>query len=97
MVSPGTFTAAGALEASEPAFLAAVAPCRHGTETRFGLAAADLSTGEFQVTEHGGASAAGAAVDELAAVRPREILLPDDLDAASLPGIDHVRSCRSPA
>ena len=90
VVSPGTFTAAGALEASEPAFLVAVAPCRHGTEAIFGLAAADLSTGEFQVTEHRGTSAAGATVDELAAVRPREILLPGDLDAASLPGIDHV-------
>ena len=88
VVSPGTFTAAASLEACEPALLAAVAPRRNGTETVLGLATADLSTGRLQVTEHRGASAAGAAADELAAVRPREILLPRDFDAASLPGIE---------
>ena len=90
VISPGTFTDAGSLEACEPAFLAAVARCSHQSETVFGLATVDLSTGQLQVTEHRGASAAGATADELTAVRPREILLPRDLDAASLPGIEHV-------
>ncbi|MYD88082.1 MAG: hypothetical protein F4Y14_19070 [Acidobacteria bacterium] len=90
VVSPGTYTDAGALEASEPAFLVAVARGGDGASVVFGLATADLSTGELRVTEHHGDSAAGAAVDELAAVRPREILLPGDLDAACLPGIEHV-------
>ena len=88
VVSPATFTASASLEASEPALLAAVAPRRDGTETVLGLATADLSTGRLQVTEHRGASAAGAAADELAALRPREILLPRDFDAASLPGLE---------
>ena len=90
VVSPGTFTEAGAVEASEPAFLAAVARTGEGGAAAFGLATADLSTGELRVTEHRGASAAAAAVDELAAVRPREILLPGDVDAASLPGFEHL-------
>ena len=90
VVSPGTYTDAGALEASEPAFLVAVARGGDGASAVFGLATADLSTGELRVTEHHGDSAAGATVDELAAVRPREILLPGDLDAACLPGIEHV-------
>ena len=90
VVSPGTFTGAGALEACEPAFLVAAARSCSGEEIAFGLATADLSTGEFRVTEHRGVSAAGAAVDELAAVRPREILLPRDLDATPLPGIEHI-------
>ena len=90
VVSPGTYTDAGALEASEPAFLVAVSRARDGAAAVFGLATADLSTGELRVTEHRGASAAGATVDELAAVRPREILLPEDFDAACLPGIEHV-------
>ena len=90
VVSPGTFTDAGALEACEPAFLAAVARSGEGAETAFGLATADLSTGELHVTEHLGRSAAQATGDELAALRPREILVPGDLDTASLPGIEQV-------
>ena len=90
VVSPGTFTCADALAACEPAFLAAVTRTGEGTATVFGLATADLSTGELRVTEHHGTSARAATVDELAALRPREILLPTDLDAASLPGIKQV-------
>ena len=90
VVSPGTYTDAGALEASEPAFFVAVARSGDGSSAVFGLATADLSTGELRVTEHRGDSSAGAAVDELAAVRPREVLLPEDLDAGCLPGIEHV-------
>ena len=89
VVSPGTFTDAGSLEACEPALLAAVTTCGNGTQSVFGLATVDLSTGQLQVTEHRGASAAGATSDELASLRPREILLPKDLDRTSLPGIEH--------
>ena len=90
VVSPGTFTDADALAACEPAFLVAVARNGEGTATVFGLATADLSTGELRVTEHGGTSAAVATVDELAAARPREILLPGNLDTATLPGLERV-------
>ena len=90
VVSPGTFTDADALAACEPAFLVAVARNGEGTATVFGLATADLSTGELRVTEHGGTSAAVATVDELAAARPREILLPSDLDTGALPGLERI-------
>ena len=90
VVSPGTFTDAGSLEACEPAFLSAVARCGERTESALGLATVDLSTGQLLVTEHRGAAAAIAAADELLAARPRELLLPEDLDAAALPGIEQV-------
>ena len=90
VISPGTYTDAGALEASEPAFLVAIARADEGVATVLGLATADLSTGELRVTEHRGESAADATMDELIAVRPREILLPSDLDLTLLPGIEHV-------
>ena len=90
VVSPGTFTDTGPLEACEPSFIVAIARTCKGEQTVFGLATADLSTGELQVTEHAGAAAAAAAVDELAGVRPREILLPEDLDPAALPGLRQV-------
>ena len=90
VVSPGTFTDGDALAASEPAFLVAILQVGAGGAAVFGLATADLSTGELRVTEHGGPAGAAAAVDEVAAIRPREILLPKSLDAASLPGLDAV-------
>ena len=89
VVSPGTLTDAGYLDSREPAFLMGIAPATRGATPVFGLATVDLSTGEFRVTEHTGPSAAAALTDELAATRPRELLLPSDIDpAATMPGID---------
>src|SRR5215210_2268523 len=62
VVSPGTFTDAGYLDAREPAFLMAVAP----GETRTGVALLDVSTGEFSVTEYSAADTVRALADELA-------------------------------
>jgi DNA mismatch repair protein MutS len=74
VVSPGTLTDASYLEAREPAFLMAVSQmaASHG----FGVALLDLSTGEFTTAEYAGASARQALADELAVLRPREILVP---------------------
>src|SRR5205807_2266985 len=64
------------LSARENNFLAAVAPGSHG----WGLALADLSTGEFYATE--GETPAHLS-ETLAGFRPRELLVPDDSEAAA--------------
>src|SRR5437763_10537266 len=57
VVSPGTLTDAGYLDAREPAFLMALAP--QGPHT-VGVALLDLSTGEFSAAEYIGADGAQA-------------------------------------
>ena len=74
VVSPGTLTDAAYLDAREPAFLAAIAPAHSGQG--FGVALLDLSTGEFTTAEYLGADGRQALADELAVLRPREILAP---------------------
>ena len=89
VVSPGTLTDAGYLDSREPAFLMGIVHADRGKVPVFGLAVADLSTGEFRVTEHAGPSGAALIADEIASLRPRELLLPPDLDlAAAIPGFD---------
>ncbi|QMV19917.1 DNA mismatch repair protein MutS [Granulicella sp. 5B5] len=70
VLTPGTAVDA-ALDASESQWLASVAAV--GTAT-VGVAVIDLSTGEFRATEFAGASAWALALDELARMRPAEIL-----------------------
>jgi DNA mismatch repair protein MutS len=74
VVSPGTLTDAGYLDAREPAFLAAISSAhpRQG----FGVALLDLSTGEFTTDEYAGRDGRQALADELAVLRPREIIAP---------------------
>src|SRR6186713_1599789 len=81
VVSPGTLTDAGYLDAREPAFLLALAPMQPGPG--FGVALLDLSTGEFSATEYAGAEGKAALADELAVLRPREILAPAGFDEAA--------------
>ncbi len=80
VVSPGTFTDATYLDAREPAFLMAVAPMgRHAAQPDgLGVALLDVSTGEFSATEYSGADGLQAFTDELAVLRPREVLVPGD-------------------
>jgi DNA mismatch repair protein MutS len=75
VVSPGTLTDAGYLDAREPAFLVAIAPAQPGPG--YGVALLDLSTGEFTTAEYLGAEARQALADELAVLRPREIVAPE--------------------
>src|SRR4029079_11132020 len=51
VVSPGTFTEPGYLDAREPAFLMAIVPANDGL---IGVALVDVSTGEFSTTEYRG-------------------------------------------
>ena len=84
VVSPGTLTDAGYLEAHEPAFLMAIAaePARGAGDTSYGAAVAELSTGEFRAAQHDGAGGLAELADEIAAVGPRELLLPATGDLA---------------
>ncbi|TSA36703.1 MAG: DNA mismatch repair protein MutS [Verrucomicrobiaceae bacterium] len=69
ILSPGTLDDFG-LDDRKPNYLAAVCE-RRGS---FGLAFADLSTGEFRLTE---LESIGSLLDELARVSPAEILVPE--------------------
>jgi DNA mismatch repair protein MutS len=72
VVSPGTLTDAGYLDAREPAFIMAVA----SRAEIIGVALLDLSTGEFTAAEYTGPEGLQALTDELALLKPREIVVP---------------------
>ena len=85
VVSPGTLTDVGYLDAREPAFLMAVTLV---AGDRWGAALLDLSTGEFTAAEYVGPDGAQALADEIATLRPRELLAPAHLDVSmSLPAV----------
>src|SRR5438128_2141036 len=69
VVTPGT-AADSSLSSEENNFLAALAR----VEDRVGFAALDLSTGEFRATEFSGEDAARRIQEELAQLRPTEVL-----------------------
>ena len=85
VLTPGTASGSGLVEAKENNYLAAVARSGpqanaagaggRGTEVIVGLAFVDLSTGEFRATEFRGEKADARLRDELGILRPREILL----------------------
>ena len=98
VISPGTLTESGYLDARESAYLIALAPSpftppaathlQSGGLSRFtprdptlviGAALLDLSTGEFQAAEYRGPDGLQALADEMAVLRPREIVVPDDV------------------
>jgi len=99
VVSPGTLTDAAYLDAREPAFLMALAPAagpprRQGTAAdqarpeAVGVALIDLSTGEFLCAEFSGDAGLQGLADEMAVLRPRELVAPADFPlSAALPAI----------
>jgi len=80
VVSPGTLTDVNYLDAREPAFIMAIAPAvpadargnRDGAKV--GVALLDLSTGDFSAAEYDGDAGLQGLVEELALLRPREIV-----------------------
>src|SRR6202163_4969754 len=80
VVSPGTLTDSGYLDAREPAFLMALAPAETPGGT-IGVALLDVSTGEFTSAEYTGADGMQALADELRVLKPREIVVPADGDS----------------
>ena len=88
VVSPGTLIDAGFLDAKEPAFLMALARDRGSGDVSIGVALIDLSTGEFTAAEYAGDTGAQAIADEMAVLRPREIIVSTEVDvSAELPAI----------
>src|SRR5476649_698592 len=91
VVSPGTLTDASYLDSREPAFLMSVAPAagRDGRSQTIGVALLDLSTGEFTTAEYEGPDGLQALADELAVLKPREIIVPaaDNGASASIPAL----------
>ena len=88
VVSPGTLIDAGFLDTKEPAFLMALARDRGSGDVSIGVALIDLSTGEFTAAEYAGDTGAQAIADEMAVLRPREIIVSTEVDvAAELPAI----------
>jgi DNA mismatch repair protein MutS len=83
VVSPGTLTDANYLDAREPAYLMAIA----AHEDRLGAALLDLSTGEFTTAEYHGADGLQALADEIAVLRPREIVVGSASIAARVPDV----------
>src|SRR5690242_7294311 len=71
VVTPGTVTGPQVLEPRDHNYLAAVAESNGG----IGLAFADLSTGDFRVTEIAGEGRQERLIEELIRMRPRELLL----------------------
>ena len=93
VISPGTFTDTSYLEDREPTFLMGIvvqpggASARAGTGTdldRYGMALLDVSTGEFTTTEFRGDTGRQALADDIAVLRPREVLVASDVDLAAL-------------
>jgi DNA mismatch repair protein MutS len=85
VVSPGTLTDAGYLDAREPAFLLALAFRAGATAAApqtLGAALLDLSTGEFSAAEYVGDQGQQALADELAILKPREVIVASDTSLA---------------
>jgi DNA mismatch repair protein MutS len=84
VVSPGTLTDAGYLDARQPSFLMSIVK----TSDRYGAAVIDISTGEFIAAEYRGQDALQALADEIAVLRPREIVMSSESTIAeTLPEI----------
>ncbi len=74
LVTPGTLTEDALLASGSNNFLAAIARSGKGAAARYTLAALDISTGEFLLSDAAAADLAG----ELLRLRPAELLIPDD-------------------
>ncbi len=80
LYTPGTLTDAELLPPAESNFLASVtAASTQQSRPAFGLAALDLSTGEFWVAECSGERASRDLQDELARLEPKEVIFPSSL------------------
>ncbi len=74
LVTPGTLTEDALLVSGSNNFLAAIARTGKGLAARYNLAALDISTGEFLLSEAAASDLAG----ELLRLRPAELLIPED-------------------
>ena len=85
VVSPGTLTDSAYLDAREPQFLMAILASAAGAAGAiYGVALVDVSTGEFDVAEYGGPEGLAALRQEIAVLRPREIVVAAGHDVSAL-------------
>src|SRR5262245_24055924 len=77
VVSPGTMTDPASIDSRENIYIACLFP---SDETSVGSAWIDLSTGEFRLSEARGPDAWDQVAQQIAALRPREILRPEGSD-----------------
>ena len=93
VVSPGTFIETGYLQDREPTFLMGlVAQPARATDRgaagsdldRYGMALLDVSTGEFAASAYRGETGRQALVDDIAVLRPREVLLSSESELRAL-------------
>jgi len=102
VVSPGTLTDANYLDAREPAFLMSVAQTPNDVARRLqpsgtlGVALLDLSTGEFTAAEYSGNDGMQAFADELAVLKPREIVVPEGHNGSSAGAIPPIAASGLP-
>ncbi len=80
VITPGTFLSESALDAKENSFILSIYP----KGKIYGLAIADLSTGEFLIYE-----TVGGLEDEIKRLAPKEILYPEGLNISGLQPPDH--------
>jgi DNA mismatch repair protein MutS len=80
VVSPGTFTDAGYVDARDSAYLASVSGPPSGKTGPWGLAFLDVSTGQFAAAEFTGPDAASALAADLGVIGPKEVLAPEGLE-----------------
>ena len=76
VVSPGTLTDANYLDAREPAFIMSIVGPGSKGDLSYGVALLDVSTGEFTTAEYEGPAGLQSLSDEIATLRPREIVVP---------------------
>ena len=74
VVSPGTLIDSDFLEANEPSFLLSLVA--YSNKTLVGAALLDISTGEFTTAEYAGPEELSALNDEIAIIKPREVVIP---------------------
>src|SRR5262245_15451293 len=99
VVSPGTLTDSNYRDAREPAFIPSVVTDREkprqptdvarrqpaDRSSTIGVALLDLSTGEFSAAEYVGDEGLQALADEIALLKPREVVAPVDDGLIALP------------
>src|SRR5215212_9658839 len=91
VVTPGTVVEPGMLDAQRNNYLAAVTISAGGE--RAAIAHADITTGEFAVTQLQGSDVAAAVRHELLRLRPAELLVPDgEAPQAMLDGLSGPRT-----
>jgi DNA mismatch repair protein MutS len=85
LYTPGTLVDAELLPPEETAYLAALTAsdaAAPAIPAAFGLAAIDLSTGDFRISSFEGEQALSQLQGELSRLEPRELLIPDTLDGS---------------